>query len=77
MATSRRKPSNDISPAAPEPLPATPPDGASEPPPQDEREEMIRRAAYAAYERRGHLAGGELDDWLEAEQEIDRGTGTP
>lgn len=36
-----------------------------------EREERIRRAAYAAAERRGFVQGFELDDWLEAERLID------
>lgn len=39
------------------------------------REEAIRRAAYDAYQRRereGGGAGSEEQDWLQAEQEIDR-----
>jgi len=35
------------------------------------REMMIREAAYYRAERRGFLAGHELEDWLAAEQEVD------
>ena len=51
-------------------LPETSDAGAS-------RDEMIRNAAYAAYERRGASGasgasdGFEVDDWLEAEREVD------
>jgi hypothetical protein len=42
--------------------------------PQDSetRARMIAEAAYFAAERRGFAGGGELDDWLLAEAEIDR-----
>jgi len=33
---------------------------------------MIRLAAYSFYERRGFVSGNELDDWLQAEMEVDR-----
>jgi hypothetical protein len=33
---------------------------------------MIAEAAYFVAERRGFAGGGELDDWLLAEAEIDR-----
>ena len=33
-------------------------------------EERIRRRAYEIYLQRGGQEGGELDDWLQAEQEI-------
>ncbi len=39
------------------------------------REEAIRRAAYEAYQRRereGGGAGSEEQDWLQAEQEVER-----
>lgn len=62
--------------------PSTRKGGPSDPPrpeaPADEpasREEAIRRAAYAAYERRGGEAGNEKQDWLDAETEVDRGQG--
>ncbi|MDB5828387.1 MAG: hypothetical protein JWQ73_2607 [Variovorax sp.] len=35
------------------------------------REQRIREAAYAAYERRGPGPGNEIDDWLEAERSVD------
>ena len=37
----------------------------------DERCRMIAEAAYLRAERRGFDSGSELDDWLEAEAEID------
>jgi hypothetical protein len=36
-----------------------------------QREEQIRVCAYFKAERRGFVPGHELDDWLEAELEID------
>jgi hypothetical protein len=36
------------------------------------REALIRLAAYSFYERRGFIEGHELEDWLQAEMEIDR-----
>jgi hypothetical protein len=35
------------------------------------RSKRIREAAYFKAEKRGFAPGHELDDWLEAEQEID------
>ena len=37
-----------------------------------ERYGLIARAAYFRAERRGFASGGELQDWLEAEAEIER-----
>ena len=37
----------------------------------EERERHIREAAYLKAERRGFAPGHELEDWLEAEQEVD------
>lgn len=34
------------------------------------REEDIAKRAYALYEQRGGFPGAELDDWLQAEQEL-------
>jgi len=34
------------------------------------REERIRRRAYELYLRRGNQPGSEIDDWLQAEEEI-------
>ena len=36
------------------------------------REALVRLAAYSFYERRGFIDGHELEDWLQAEMEIDR-----
>lgn len=36
------------------------------------REALIRLAAYSFYERRGFIEGHEIEDWLQAEMEIDR-----
>jgi hypothetical protein len=33
-------------------------------------EERIRRRAYELYVQRGNESGSELDDWLQAEEEI-------
>jgi len=38
----------------------------------EERRRMIAAAAYQKAERRGFATGREMDDWLEAESEIDR-----
>ena len=42
-----------------------------EPTSKESREEAIRRAAYAASERRGFKPGFEEEDWLTAEREFD------
>ncbi len=36
------------------------------------RRQMIAEAAYFVAEKRGFARGGEVDDWLSAEAEIDR-----
>ena len=36
------------------------------------REFMIAEAAYYRWEQSGHMAGLELEHWLQAEQDIDR-----
>lgn len=38
----------------------------------EERKRMIAEAAYYRAERRGFATGGEMDDWVQAETEIDR-----
>ena len=38
----------------------------------DERRRMVAEAAYYRALQRGFTAGGEMDDWLAAEREIDR-----
>lgn len=36
------------------------------------RRQMIREAAYRCAERRGFGCGHEVEDWLQAEKEVDR-----
>jgi hypothetical protein len=49
--------------------------GAGELPPENSaRDEEIRRRAYDIYLERGQQAGGELDDWLQAERELEGAT---
>ncbi len=38
---------------------------------EDARRAMIAQAAYLRAERRGFAAGGEIEDWLAAEAEVD------
>lgn len=48
---------------------------------EDARRAMIAQAAYLRAERRGFTAGGEVEDWLAAEAEVDAllkaGNGSP
>jgi len=37
----------------------------------EERLRMIREVAYSFYERRGFVQGHDLEDWLEAEADVD------
>lgn len=50
-------------------VPAMPPTGSSD---AEARRRMIAEAAYYAAEKRGFAPGGDVDDWLCAEAEIDR-----
>lgn len=43
----------------------------------EQREEMIRKAAYDRYEKRGYTHGYDLDDWLAAEDELEHLTRQP
>lgn len=47
------------------------------PPPIDpqQRQQQIARAAYLRAEQRGFETGGELEDWLAAEREVDAQNG--
>jgi hypothetical protein len=36
-----------------------------------DRQQLIAEAAYYIAERRGFSPGNELEDWLQAEQEVD------
>ena len=49
----------------------SPPSPATEVPSETlSLKERIRRRAYELYVQRGHQSGRELDDWVQAEQEI-------
>ena len=39
----------------------------------EQREAMIREAAYQRYEKRGYVHGNDLDDWFAAEAELGGG----
>lgn len=39
----------------------------------EQRETMIREAAYYRYQQRGYAPGGDLEDWLVAEADVERG----
>ena len=39
----------------------------------EQREAMIREAAYQRYAKRGYIPGHDLDDWLTVEAELERG----
>jgi hypothetical protein len=43
----------------------------------EEREAMIRDAAYFHYAKRGYAPGHELEDWLAAEAQLEREAATP
>lgn len=53
------------------------PPPATRPLPGDYREERVRVAAYFRAERRGFVAGYELEDWLAAEAEVSAATASP
>lgn len=38
--------------------------------PKDDLEEQVRKRAYEIFEERGMVGGYDLDDWLQAEQEM-------
>jgi len=37
---------------------------------KDSRDELIRQRAYELYEKREKQEGNEVDDWLQAEQDV-------
>lgn len=43
----------------------------------DERETMIREAAYYHYQQRGYAPGHDMDDWLAAEAELEHDMAEP
>jgi len=44
----------------------------AQPMPDEQREQAIRQAAYALFEARGCVYGHALEDWLEAEAQVER-----
>lgn len=50
----------------------TPAEGPHAAAPMPDRDTLIRVEAYLRYERNGRLPGRELEDWLDAEREVDR-----
>jgi hypothetical protein len=63
---SRKARSSNVVPIRSEAPPAGPAPGI-------DRERRIAERAYQLAEQRGFVPGGELEDWLAAEREIDRG----
>jgi hypothetical protein len=64
--------------AAKFPKPASREDPQTKPVPRispEERERLVAEAAYFIAERRGFEAGRELEDWLQAEAEVNRRLG--
>lgn len=49
---------------------------AAQPMPDEQREQAIRQAAYALYEARGCVYGHAVEDWLEAEAQVERAFAT-
>ncbi len=45
---------------------------AAQPMPDEQREQAIRQAAYALFEGRGCVYGHALEDWLEAEAQVEQ-----
>jgi hypothetical protein len=41
------------------------------------RHRLISEAAYRRFAQRGYAGGSELEDWLQAEAEVDRESGAP
>lgn len=67
--SSKNAPDMTVPPVA-EPKESAPPEAAMSD--AEKREVLIRIAAYSLYERRGYVSGHELEDWLQAEMEVDR-----
>lgn len=42
----------------------------------EDRDDMIRRTAYAFYEARGRIDGHALEDWLQAQAQIEQSSGS-
>jgi hypothetical protein len=60
-----------VLPLSPEVIPMPAPAKAKETPIEAlPLEELIRRRAYELYVERGNQSGSELDDWVQAEEEV-------
>lgn len=57
---------------AAKPAPGETAAATAQPVPDEQREQAIRQAAYALYEARGCVYGHALEDWLEAEAQVER-----
>jgi len=64
-AATARPPSTELIPAS-----------QADVPPAEARINQIARRAHEIYETRGGTEGKALEDWLQAEREIDEATGT-
>lgn len=71
MKTSRQSAPN-LQATAPPDLPTAGSDACTAAVRPEQRQALIERAAYLLAESRGFSPGGELDDWLAAEAEVDR-----
>jgi hypothetical protein len=58
--------------AAAQPAAAETAAATAQPMPDEQRLQAIRQAAYALYEARGCVYGHALEDWLEAEAQVER-----
>ena len=67
---SKQHGSNVVGKIKPQPIPGEPVPEASVWLPE-EREYMVAEAAYYRAERRGFAPGNEMEDWLQAETEVD------
>lgn len=63
--------SNDTATATMTPAGGAPIQQNAPPTSPESRMDRIAQRAYAIYERRGGQGGGPMDDWLQAEREID------
>lgn len=71
QTTDTARGSSTIAPSSPKQIPVGP--GAAPQPTAEAQDlQQIREAAYAMYEARGCAEGHELDDWLQAEQRVQR-----
>jgi hypothetical protein len=70
--TAAKKPAVKVSEAKAAPKPAAPRAKKAKSVPAEQRRNYIEMAAYYIAERRGFAPGDPLEDWVQAEAEIDR-----